>query len=139
MFDAVHNNVDKRDFAELVCEVIIYAQNCEPCEIEGLSRKNPIDVSTIVHRVGCAISSIARYPRLPILGDFQFSDNINAVMHRLIYKRVSKNDSINKLLTLLEEIGWAMDSVPEESIERAVSFLEEGDKRRAYNAIRAVF
>ncbi len=138
MFDIAHNNADKRDFAELVCELIIYAQRCDFCKIEGISHPKR-NVPTIIWKVGREIASLGKYPRLPITGNFQFPDVINGIIHRIIRKRVSKDDSIKTLLTLLEEIGWAIDNLNEEVIERASSFLKEGKDKEALDAVRAVF
>lgn len=139
MFDIAHNNADKRDFAELVCEIIIYAQICDPHEIEGTPHTFERNVPAIVWRVGREIASLGEYLYLPTIGRFQFSSAIYAVMHRIIRKRVSKNDSIKTLCTLLEEIDWAIDNLHEEVIERASSFLKEGKDKEALDAVRAVF
>ena len=134
MFDVVHNAKDRRDFAELVCEIIIYAIHCDIDEIKGVLPRIP----NIVWKLGRNIATLAESPRLPIMGDLQYPDAINGVFHRIVRKRISKKDSLEKLLTLVSEIGWAIDNVPDAQIKQAVIFLQQGKYGEALNAVKPI-
>ena len=134
MFDVVHNTRDRLDFAELVCEIITYAIHCDIDEIKGVLPRIP----NIVWKLGRNIATLAEFPHLPIIGDLQYPNAINGVFYRIVCKRISKKDSVEKLLTLVAEIGWAIENVSDAQIKQAVIFLQQGKYGEALNAVKPV-